>query len=283
MAFLADIERRFEAAYEGAGFSRAFRHWQRECGAIERFSELESLIEFCRSGETIDFDRRDEVVAALCLRAIDGDERAALFVIWLHLPGLWGVVSQLQPGDSIDPDEFDGELLAGFWQAAKGAERTAGISSRLITRAYWRAWEACQGSKRYLARRSDCPIESHSINVGDASQAIWDLQQAGVINKTEAWLVEVVRLVGFSDEEIAGEFRTTKNAVRKRRLRAEARLVAWITKDDIPLRRNLDGRGLNQPNGGSCVGAGSSIGATEDSLIQMKGGITEVPNRGVGT
>lgn len=272
MAFLADIERRFEAAYEGGGFSRPFRLWKRVCQPIKPFSDLESLIEYCRSGGSIDFERRDELVAALCLRAVGGDERAALLVVWLHLPGLWGVVDRLRPGDAIDPGEFDGELLAGFWQAAKGAKRATGISARLITRAQWRAWEALQGSKRYLARRMEDPVEPSSPEVGEASDAIWDAHEAGVITDSEAWLVEVVRLVGVSDDEIAHEFRITKNAVRKRRLRAEARLAAWIRDDGIPSRRNLDGRGLKEPKGGSCVIAGSSTEAREGSLIGRKEG-----------
>lgn len=277
MTLLAEIEQRFEASYEGGGFDRAFQRWRDENQAVEVFPDLDSLIGYCRDGGGADLDMRDEVVAYLCLKAADRDERAALLILWLHLPGLWAAIDDLNPGREMDPEDFDAELLTGFWQAARGAQRAGGISARLVIRAYWTAWEALQGSKQHLARHEDVPIEPRCVDVGEASDAIWDAQEAGVITNTEAWLVDVVRLVGVSDEEIANEFGMTRNAVKKRRLRAEGRLTAWIRDEELPSRRNSDGRGPREQKSGSCVDAGSSIAGDSNGSCPTKGGTARAP------
>jgi hypothetical protein len=270
MAVLTGIERRFEASYGSGELQRSFCSWADD-EAISAFPDLDSLISHCRDGRTDDLDLRDRVVAFLCLQATH-DDRAALLLLWLHLPGLWEVVDGVRPGPAADPEELDAELLFGFWQAAQGATRPNWISSRLMTRAYWRRWEARRQANAHYSQCTPEDLNPQAITFGEASDAIWEAHRADVITEIEAWLVEVTRLVGASDREAAHELGISRNAARKRRLRAEARLVAWILDEEIPVRRNLDGRGLKRPKGMSCVRAGSSNGAKATSKAGRKEG-----------
>lgn len=270
MALLAEIERRFRFFQEKGRLERALVGWQSKSQALASFPDLEALIGFCRGTTEGDLDLRDGVIAFLCRQAAVGDERAAILVIWLHLPGLWQATDDLKPIPEIHAEDLDAELLSGFWQAAKGAHREGGISARLVTRAYWTAWESVQGQLREIARRSNEDLLPEAPTVGSALDALQEAEAAGIVSDDEARLIEAVRLVGITDEELARGAKSTKNAVRKRRLRAEARVVAWIADEVVPLRRNLDGRGLKGQKAGSCVSAGSSKGTKASNQVERK-------------
>lgn len=115
MGLLSDAETRFEVARAGGGFESSFRRWRRNHPAIALFSDLESVVEFCRSTEDKDLDHRDDLIFSLSREAVGGDERAALLLVWLHLPGLWEKVRKLATALAVmETEDFDAELLAGY-------------------------------------------------------------------------------------------------------------------------------------------------------------------------
>jgi DNA-directed RNA polymerase specialized sigma24 family protein len=212
------------------GFAVPLRRWKARHKGLRTFRDPGELIEFLGDRAPGLSAARDAALAALCLEARDGDEDAALLLLWLLLPALAGARRKLGRWEALEPDDLDAELLAGLWQAAKEIRTdTRDVAGRLLNRASWRALgamrEAIDWSRRALPL-SPSVADREPEEPPDRTQGILNAALLeGVISQQEAVLVLATRT---TIRRVSARLGITVIAAQQRRHRARERLLAWL-------------------------------------------------------
>lgn len=185
------------------------------------------------------FKTRDVVVAELIRRYhIDGDDWG-IALVGVLLPGLLGMASRLAGGFPGDTDCIDAAILAGFFDAATtcplDGER---LSARLLWAAFREGHAIRTQDVTAAYHRSSRPIGSGALRPAAHPDFILSRAvDADVITKAEAELIGSTRLDGVSVAKAARKHGMSAPSLRRRRQRAEARLVAFIRTGDRDVSR----------------------------------------------
>jgi hypothetical protein len=180
------------------------------------------------------YEVRDAVINALVAESQSAGGSATVGLAGVLLPGLrrasWPMVNAF-PEKAAD---IEAEMLVSFLEAVARCEPgRARLAARLT-------WLAHNGASRLL--RNEVAERTGPGNDPDSSapQRPWghpDLVlaravRAGVICAADAELIGATRIGDIDLDDLARDLGLTYEALKKRRLRAESLLTAWLTGDE---------------------------------------------------
>ncbi|MEZ0108596.1 DNA-directed RNA polymerase specialized sigma24 family protein [Catenulispora sp. EB89] len=178
---------------------------------------------------------RDAVWAEV-VRKARRDESWQLAAVGMALPAIRSVAGSLARGFDGDVEELDAEILAGFLAHLAVVDiETPGIITKIRWAAY-RAGHAVVVKHRRAAEREEEISEEVVLSgpAGHPDLVLMRAVSAGAISESDAELISATRLDGLDMEVYADQLGVSYNAVKIRRQRAEARLVAFITGAQRP-------------------------------------------------
>jgi hypothetical protein len=209
----------------------ALRRWRTRHEELATFEHPDDLISLARTGHD---DRRskDRVLAALCVEGVNGDDDAAVLLVWLMLPSLLLVRRSLAASSALETNELDAELLAGLWEAAARVRLGAPyVAKRLVDGARHRTFAAIRREEDWTGRIA--PLqgdigESQAVPAddGEVRDVLSDAVAAGVISELEAELFRASRV---AIPRLWSHLGISETAARSRRLRAKRRLLEWLS------------------------------------------------------
>jgi hypothetical protein len=183
------------------------------------------------------YETRDAVVAGVVARARQRDDRWAVGLIGLLLPGLRRALARFVHGELSE--DAQAEVLAGLVADLVHVTRTDRVAGAFIGRAVVRARRSVARAletHRYEVHREDI---SATARVTGTPEAVLDAAyRAGEISDRDRYLIRETRLSGLSLAAYAAHCGESVTALTKRRLRAEKRLVAWIDAGQRSSRRD---------------------------------------------
>jgi len=178
---------------------------------------------------------RDRVWAELVrnARTYGGDWTIA--AVGMALPALkWlgGAYANRYDGH---PADLDGEILTGFLEhlAEIDIDRP-GIMTRLRYAALRAARRAVDQEIGYMRSVAVAEAMEPHLPWGHEDLVLAKAQQEGIITAADVDLIGMTRLEDVDLAEAAEMLGVTRNAVKIRRQRAEARLVAWLQGRRVP-------------------------------------------------
>lgn len=178
---------------------------------------------------------RDAVWAEIVCRARH-DETWQLAAVGMALPALRNVAGSLARGFDGDLEELDAEVLAGFLAHLAVVDvESPGIVTKLRWTAY-RAGHAVVVAHRRAAEREEEISEEAVVSrpVGHPDLVLMHAVSAVAISQDDAELISATRLDNIDMERYAAQIGVSYNAVKIRRQRAEARLIAFVTGSQRP-------------------------------------------------
>ncbi len=176
------------------------------------------------------FAARDAAMAILLARAKAEGGAATVGLVGVLLPGLRHAASPMIRACPRKRADLEAEMLAGLVEAIRvlpaDEERVAGRLLRWALFAGRRMVErlVVQGRREVTVWTSAEPPRPAS----HPDLVLADAVAEGVISAAEAELVGETRIGGMSLGELAARLEVSYQAAKKRRQRAEARLVPWL-------------------------------------------------------
>jgi len=216
-------------------------------GLPSRFLRLDELKPLLLSS-SIPYEARDAAIAELLRRARAGEERWMIGLVGVLMPGLRRVAGRLTRDYPGDPDCIDAAVLAGVLEAAHRSDAVPdGLAAHLLWAAFRagreiRVQEVTAGIHR--ASGGLPALEAKPPTADHPDLVLARAVLAHVITKDEAELIAVSRIEGIRLPELARRLGISHEAMRWRRCRAEARLVAYLERRDPELSRFRRNRGL---------------------------------------
>jgi hypothetical protein len=209
----------------------ALRRWRTHHEYLRSFQHPDDLIRLARAVHDERREWKDQVLAAICIESVDGDDDAAVLLVWLMLPSLFLVRRSLAARSALDADELDAELLAGLWEAAARVRPGAPyVAKRLVDGARHRGFAAIRREEDWTGRIA--PLqgeigESQTVSAddGDGRDVLSEGVAAGVISEIEADLFRASRAAA---PRLWSHLGISESAARSRRLRAKRRLLDWL-------------------------------------------------------
>lgn len=213
------------------------RTWETDHACFEGLGNLGQLVAAVR---TADAERSTEMVWALLELAVD-DQLATRTLLQIVVPGLGGelrwLVEWARRTDHrlLEGGDVDQLLIAAAMEAirhASGRRKPWPVMS-ILRRAHrvllretgmeedWRRVNALADPDHERSIRCE-PSTDESLGglLGEASRT-------GAVSRDDAALVWLTRVAGFQPAELEGRFAASSECLRRRRHRAEARLVRW--------------------------------------------------------
>lgn len=222
----------YAALHEHGAFERHLEQWACDQPALRELRDFADLVETCAKSERTDFDRRDRVLAALCMIARK-DEAAKILVCHMMLSALLDVARELADQANLATDDLHAELLANFWDAVSRMNTgTSRVAQRLKNAAKFRTLRflAHQGTLHRREEPTDRELAAAAriprLPAGDAldgmiaeaiSCHVLSVADADLVRAPKGQVVEAARRLGLS----------ARNG-RARRQKAKARLRSWI-------------------------------------------------------
>lgn len=153
----------------------------------------------------------------------------------MALPSLRAVAARIIAYATLDPADVNSEITAGFLEALS----TVDLDEPRVFRRL-RAAAAAAGMRLVRADRLATAVRDHSVGSVPPPEpfqhpdaVLARAVAAYVITPGEADLIGATRLEGIALAAMAAASKVTVDAVKQRRLRAERRLVAWLTTPSI--------------------------------------------------
>ena len=180
--------------------------------------------------------------------------------VWRHVigssrqsGGLWTLAAagmaapMLKRIARVFADRYEGhgrdlasEILTGFLDHLATMELARqGVAGRLRWACHRAAEKACAEAAEQPILRSEAGPMPPSAQVAHPDVVLARAARAGVITDAESDLIGMTRLEDVSLAEAATCLGITPNAAKIRRQKAEARLVAFVTGQPVPLRAAL--------------------------------------------
>jgi DNA-directed RNA polymerase specialized sigma24 family protein len=241
----------------------ALRAWRLREPVLAAFSTPQLLVRFLQRFDA-DLDAKDAALAAL-LRCAQTDARAGRVILQALLPGLKRLAERLirDPGTR---DEVWSTLLAAAWERIYSyplVRRPQRIAANLLLDTRLAIRQERERARRGAARElalADVPPPPRSLPF-PPEQPLRRAVDAGAITAEEAELIAQTRIDGTPLVELAAEIRVAYDALRKRRERAERRLLLFLGQPDVRFegrnRRSFSARiagpGLAGSAGGGAV------------------------------
>jgi hypothetical protein len=184
---------------------------------------------------SVPFEARDAALRLVVRRA---QERGGAWTVGLAgvlLPGLRAALATMVSAWPDAAEDLEAEVLAELVDVVASFDPAA---ERVASRVLWRA---AQRARRRLAKEQadfgrhvsrPFPAEPHRP-WGHPDFVLAEAVKAGVINAADAELVGESRLGGRSIVELAEAMGERDGTLRMRRMRAEERLVAWISRKSL--------------------------------------------------
>ena len=238
--------------------------------------ELKSILLHPSTG----YPAREAAWAQLVSRARTAGPAWVVGAAGVALPGLRRVAARLvadYPG--IDPVEADAEVLTGFLEALAHLDATTGhLPGRLCWAAYRAGRVACRAEAAAAGRRAPAVFSTAPPRPwGHPDLVLAEAVAAGVIEPFHAELISATRLGGVYLPALAARLGADPHSLRRRRQRAEARVVAWLAENNLDLevsrlaaKRGLGGCG--SPRDAGPAGRSSSA-PTRLSERVTRGGV----------
>jgi hypothetical protein len=174
---------------------------------------------------------RDAAWTVLVRRARAGDPAWLVGAVGVAMPGLRRAAGRLAAGFDGDTADLDAEVLVGFLAALRVVDvERPGIASRLC----WAAYRAGLRARYAEAAAAHRRLEEASVSASPPPPwehpdfVLADAVAKGVLAPVDAELIGRTRLEGRELREVAPEVGLGYEAAKKRRQRAEPRLVAAI-------------------------------------------------------
>lgn len=218
----------------------ALRRWRTRHEDLRSFAHPDELIGLARTGHDQRRESKDHILGVLCVEGVDGDDDAAVLLVWLMLPSLLLVRRRLAARSALDPDDLDAELLAGLWEAAARVQPGAPyVAKRLADGARHHAFAAILREENWTGRIA--PLqgeigESQTVSAadGEVGDVLAEAVAAGVISEVD---VDLFRASRTATTRLWSYLGVSETAARSRRLRARRRLLDWLA-DSSP--RQID-------------------------------------------
>ena len=234
---LKDLDQEWEALAASPGAARQLRLWRADHGCFLHIGSLGELIQAIRHG---DFELSNELVWSLLELAVQ-DQLAVRRVLQVLIPGLGGELGWLLAWAGrtdhglLDEGDVDQMLVVAVMEAirhAAGKRRAWPLSSILRrTHRVLRRDVVAEDRWRSTMTVTDCP-EGQDTTAPESTpgellaEVLGDARQAGTMSSGDAELVWLTRVGGYHPAELAERFGVNGDCLRRRRQRAEARLVA---------------------------------------------------------
>lgn len=233
---LKDLDQEWETLAGSAGSDRQLRRWARQHGCFAGIGDLRTVVARIRRGG---FDESNDLVWALLELAVD-DPLAVRTVLQALIPGLGGELGWLlawarrtDPA-MVDGGDVDQLLIVAAMEAirhAAGKRKPWPLSSILrrthrvlrrdvVAEDRWRLSMVLSAEPRVddTADVEPTPAELLTTVLDEA-------RNAGAVSASDAELVWLTRVGGFQPVELAERFGVNGDCLRRRRQRAEARLI----------------------------------------------------------
>lgn len=181
------------------------------------------------------FPVRDAVWAELISRSRQMAGAWTVVAVAMAMPELKKLAGRYGRGFDGAPEDLHAEILAAFLDHLKAVDIAAGgIWPRLAWSARRAAIRAVETEIDYIRHAEGFCSAPPRMPFGHEDLVLARAEREGVISAADADLIGMTRLEGVPLAEAAEMLGATKNAVKIRRQRAEARLVAWITGRRVP-------------------------------------------------
>ncbi len=180
------------------------------------------------------YDARDALLGEMVRLARAGDQRWANAVLSALAPGLYGARWRLcRRGDAKRRSALDAEIVCGATEAIYEIDLRSG---RLAARIIWAGYRSGAAS---IASASGRVMPDEGLTRSKPPTRPWrhpdlvleEAVDAGVISEFSAELIGESRIQGVPLTQLAQRYGATPVALRRRRLRAEKRLVAWLQEE----------------------------------------------------
>lgn len=201
------------------------------------------------------YTARDAAWAELVRRARRGEPAWVVGATGVALPGLRRAAARLAqefPGSADDTVDIDSEVLTGFLTALRSIDVTDGhLPARLCWAGYHAGRRRCRRELAEARHRGPSESLPPARPFGHPDLLLLEAVDAGVITLGEARLIGATRLENVEMRALAAELGVDYARVRKWRVRAERRLVAFLMNGDTPVshpapKQGLDGCGISR-------------------------------------
>jgi len=238
----------------------ALREWQQREPVLAAFASPQLLVRFLQRFDA-DLDAKDAALAAL-LRCTQTDARAGRVILQALLPGLKRLAERLirQPGAR---DEVWSTLLSALWERMYSyplLRRPQRIAANLLLDTRLAIRQERERARRWAGHElalADVPQPPPSLPV-TLERPLRRAADAGAITVDEAELIARTRIDGTPLVELAAEIGVEYDALRKRRQRAERRLLLFLGRPDVRFggrnRRSFSARVVGAGLAGSAGG-----------------------------
>jgi hypothetical protein len=187
---------------------------------------------------SVGFDTRDAALTWLIERAQTDGGAWLVGLAGVLLPGIGRRVYPLCRAFPRLAHDLEAEALAGLLQAVRGWRCG---EDRVATRLVWAAARAAHrlaGRERAVGEREvsvGLDLEPPARLVTHGELILGQAVAAGVLSQLDAELIAATRVEEVPLRQLAGRWGVGYEALRKRRQRAEAALVGWLTAQrDVP-------------------------------------------------
>jgi DNA-directed RNA polymerase specialized sigma24 family protein len=238
----------------------ALREWQQREPVLAAFAGPQLLVRFLQRFDA-DLDAKDAALAAL-LRCTQTDARAGRVILQALLPGLKRLAERLirQPGTR---DEVWSTLLSALWERMYSyplLRRPQRIAANLLLDTRLAIRQERERGRRWAGHElalADVPPPPPSLPV-TLERPLRRAVDAGAITVDEAELIARTRIDGTPLVELAAAIGVGYDALKKRRQRAERRLLLFLGRRDVPSwgrnRRSFSARVVGTGLAGSAGG-----------------------------
>jgi len=178
---------------------------------------------------------RDAVWAELVRRSREQAGAWTVVAVAMAMPALKTIAGSF--GRSFDgaSEDLDGEIVTAFLDHLATVDISRpGILPRLRWAAFRAAERSVAAEIDFVRHAAAFYSEPPRMPVGHEDLVLARAERAGVVSAADADLIGMTRLEGVELAEAAEMLGVSRNAVKIRRQRAEARLVAWLQKRRVP-------------------------------------------------
>lgn len=210
--------------------SRSLQRWQRSERSLREFDDLDSVVDRAHHP---DRSRRDDVMAAL-IRCGHHDKLAWRAVLHIEMPGLVCITNRFLPGPHSD-EEVAATVVAAAWRRIAEypldrRPRNIGGNIGLDTRQMASAALFRHAGKEFpdpMAFYPGTPSPEADASA-ELVEILGDAVRRRVVSSDDARLVALTRIHDVPMDHLAGERGVLPHSLRRRRLRAEAAIIADV-------------------------------------------------------